>query len=210
MPTDSSEIARAYDLWAGSYDADANRTRELAADALHRSDLNLASRNVIEIGCGTGRNTAWLAEKAASVVGMDFSEGMLRQAKAHVTSPRIQFIRQDIRRDWPLADGAADVVVAMLVLEHVENLEPVLAEAGRVLRPDGELFLCELHPMRQLLGRQAEFVHPQSGVLERIAAYLHDVSEYVNGALAAGFQLRRLDEWRNPALAPAKCRGYCL
>ena len=71
-PSDKTEIAAAYDRWAETYDTDLNRTRELAAAVLRQSNLKLAGRNVIEIGCGTGHNTEWLAERASSVLAMDF------------------------------------------------------------------------------------------------------------------------------------------
>jgi ubiquinone/menaquinone biosynthesis C-methylase UbiE len=198
-----SDIAAAYDLWAGTYDVDPNRTRELAGEVLRHHDLSLAGRSVVEIGCGTGRNTLWLAEHAENVLALDLSEGMLRQAKARVRSPSVRFVQHDIRSAWPAADGSADVVIAMLVLEHVERLEPVLDEAARVLRRAGDLFICELHPMRQMLGRQAQFTNPRTGERERVAAFLHDVSEYVNGGLEAGFTLAHLGEWRDPGASPA-------
>lgn len=208
-----SDVGAAYDLWAASYDTDENRTRELADAVLRESALELAGRDVVEIGCGTGRNTAWLAERAASVVGLDLSAGMLERARARIAAPAVRFLRHDIRSVWPLADRAADLVVAMLVLEHVETLEPVFGEARRVLRQGGELYLCELHPVRQMLGRQAGFTHPESGERERIVAYLHDVADYVNGGLAAGLEPLRLDEHRDPGAArtaPPRLLSVCF
>ena len=196
-PRENSDIAAAYDLWADTYDIDPNRTRELAGEVLRQCDLRLTGRDVLEIGCGTGRNTLWLGERAETVLALDISEGMLRQARARVQSPRVRFLQHDISSPWPSADGSADVVIAMLVLEHVQRLQPIFGEAARVLRRGGDLFVCELHPMRQILGRQAEFTNPRTGERERVAAFLHDVSEYVNGGLQAGFTLGRLGEWRD-------------
>jgi len=196
-PQQNSDVARAYDLWAGTYDVDPNRTRELAGTVLRQYELELDGRDVIEIGCGTGRNTSWLDERAASVLALDISAGMLRQARDYVTSPRVRFVEHDIRTAWPAGDASADLVVAMLVLEHVEHLAPIFSEAARVLRGREELLVCELHPMRQMLGRQAEFTHPQTGELERVTAFLHDVSDYVNGGMQAGFELVHLGEWRD-------------
>jgi malonyl-CoA O-methyltransferase len=200
-PRENPDVASAYDLWAGTYDVDPNPTREMAAAVLRQTGLELAGRDVVEVGCGTGGNTAWLAGRAASVLALDFSEGMLRQARAHVQSPHVRFLKHDICTAWPVAGASADVVIAMLVLEHVEHVEPVLGEAARVLRPGGELFLCEFHPARQMLGKQARFTHPETGETERIAAFLHDVSDYVNGGVQAGLALRRLGEWRDPGAA---------
>ncbi|WP_437963665.1 class I SAM-dependent methyltransferase [Sorangium sp. So ce260] len=195
------EIATAYDRWAATYDGDPNRTRELSAAVLRQRGLSLAGRDVIEIGCGTGLNTQWLAERAGSVLALDFSEGMLRQARARVDSPRVRFVQHDIRAAWPVAGGSSDIVIAMLVLEHIEHVAAVFAEAVRALRAGGELFLCELHPMRQMRGGQANFVNGETGEPERVPAFLHDVSEYVNAGLSSGYELVHLGEWRDAEAA---------
>jgi ubiquinone/menaquinone biosynthesis C-methylase UbiE len=194
-------IAAAYDRWARTYENDRNRTRELAAIVLRDSDLPIAGRAVIEIGCGTGHNTAWLAERATSVLALDFSEGMLRQARSQVTSPRVRFARHDIQSPWPAADQSADLVVAMLVFEHIEHLRPVFAEAARGLRPAGELFVCELHPARQKIGRRAEFIDPVTGERENVQAFLHDTSDFVDGGRHAGLEVVWTDERRDATAA---------
>ncbi|MDQ1637400.1 MAG: hypothetical protein QOF62_739 [Pyrinomonadaceae bacterium] len=191
-------IAAAYDRWAETYDADPNRTRELAGEILRLAELPIAGRDILEIGCGTGRNTEWLATQAASIIALDFSEEMLRRATTRVRDSKARFIQHDVRIRWPLADETADTIIAMLILEHVEHLKTVFAEAVRVLRLNGRLFICELHPMRQLMGGQAQFSNTQTGELERVGAFLHNVSDFVNGGLSAGFEVRRLDEWRDP------------
>jgi ubiquinone/menaquinone biosynthesis C-methylase UbiE len=191
------EIAAAYDQWAETYDTDPNRTRELAEQVLRKIELPVDGRDIVEIGCGTGRNIEWLATKDASITALDFSEEMLRRARARVTDPRVHFMQHDVRTTWPLANDSRDIIIAMLILEHVEDLETVFAEASRVLRSRGELFICELHPMRQLMGGQAQFSNTQTGERELVPAFLHNVSDFVNGGLSAGFDLRRLDEWRD-------------
>jgi ubiquinone/menaquinone biosynthesis C-methylase UbiE len=192
------DVAGAYDAWAPAYDTDANRTRDLAATVLRRGPLNVAGRRVLEIGCGTGANTVWLAERSESVLALDFSGEMLRRAAARVRADGVRFVEHDLRSAWPLPDASVEVVVAVLVLEHVESLLPVFAESARVLGNGGEVFLCELHPMRQLAGQQAEFVHPRTKEPVRVPAFLHETSEYVNAGLAAGFEVTHLGEWRDP------------
>ncbi|MDQ2920697.1 MAG: class I SAM-dependent methyltransferase [Acidobacteriota bacterium] len=206
QPSTKSEIAAAYNEWAETYDTNPNRTRDLAAQVLRQASLNLADRNVIEVGCGTGRNTEWLARPdagAAGIVALDFSEEMLTRAKNRVGDPRVRFVQHDVRTRWPIADASADLVIAMLILEHVEMLEPFFAETARALRPGGELFICELHPMRQLLGGQAQFTNAKTGEHHRVPAFLHDVSDYVNGGLAVRFELVRLGEWRDLESPPS-------
>lgn len=204
-----SEIAAAYDDWAETYDIDQNRTRDLAAETLRQVNLNLDGRKVIEVGCGTGRNTAWLAESAGEIVGLDFSVEMLARARARVKDPRVRFLQHDARSTWPLADSSADVVIAMLILEHVAEPKTVFAEAARVLTSGGEFFVCELHPMRQLAGGQAQFSNKETGERTRVTAFLHDVSEYVNTGLSLGFELKHLGEWRDVD-APASSQPRLL
>lgn len=197
QPSNKSAVAAAYDEWAETYDTDLNRTRELAANILREIDISFAGRKVIEVGCGTGRNTAWLAESAADIVALDFSEGMLRQARARVRDSRVRFVQHDVRMPWPVANDSADVLIAMLILEHVEQLEPFFAEAARALSADGELFICELHPTRQLMGKQAQFTNTRTGELHRVQAFLHKTEDYLHAGRSCGFELENMGEWRD-------------
>jgi ubiquinone/menaquinone biosynthesis C-methylase UbiE len=201
MQPANHNISSAYDEWAETYDSDENRTRDLAAHALRESHLQLQGKHVVEIGCGTGRNTVWLIEQAATLIALDFSEAMLARARKRIMNPHVRFIQHDVRNPWPLHDLSADVIISMLILEHVEYLEFVFAEAGRVLKQGGELFLCELHPMRQLTGGQAQFNNARTGEREKVTAFIHDVSEYVNTGLNAGLELKHLGEWRDEETA---------
>ena len=58
-------------------------------------------------------------------------------------------------------------------------------------------FICELHPFRQLQERQVRFTEAGSGKVVLIPAYLHDVADYVNAGVQHGFELIRMDEWRD-------------
>lgn len=185
----------AYAAWAESYDTSENRTRDLDASILRTHELDVSGRDVLEIGCGTGKNTEWLASHAASVVGLDFSPEMLRRARARVDAPHVKFIEHDLQHAWPVDDESVNAVIGNLVLEHVSNISIVFHEAQRVLRPNGTLFLCELHPFRQRLGSQAQYTDPQTGKRHKVEAYPHDIAHYVNGGIDAGLKLVRVGEW---------------
>ena len=116
-------------------------------------------------------------------------------------------MRHDVREPWPVADAAVDVVVGNLVLEHVADLAPVYAEAVRVLRPGGQLLLCELHPERQRRGGQAHFTDAATGVTTHVPAFRHTVSEFVGGGLAAGLALRHLGVLKESGLILAERHG---
>ena len=189
-----SDVALAYDRWSRRYDDDHNATRDLDARVVRQSPLHLGGARVLELGCGTGKNSEWLAAQARELVALDFSPGMLDVARRRVRAAHVRFVERDSTHAWPVEGGTMDVVVGNLVLEHVRELGPIYAEAARVLRPGGELFLCELHPYRQLRGGQAHFEDDATNEIVPVTAFRHSVSEYVNGGLAAGFRLRALGE----------------
>jgi ubiquinone/menaquinone biosynthesis C-methylase UbiE len=190
-----SDVADAYDRWSASYDADKNATRDLDATVVRRAPLDLAGRDVLELGSGTGKNTVWFAEHARQVTALDFSEAMIARAHERLTTSNVKFLRHDVRELWPVPAASVDVVTANLILEHVHDLAPMFFEAARVLRPKGQFFVCELHPYRQLLGTKAHFTDPKTGETVQLTAHVHTVSEYVNGGIGAGLQLRELGEW---------------
>lgn len=99
-------------------------------------------------------------------------------------------------------DGEADLVIGNLVLEHVADLKPVFSEAHRVLRACGLLYVCELHPYRQLRGSAAQFASEVGDA--RVEAYVHTTAEYVGAGLSAGFELTSMAEPADATPAPSE------
>jgi ubiquinone/menaquinone biosynthesis C-methylase UbiE len=193
------DVKAAYDRWATVYDSDRNPTRDLNALALRRQGFDLRSGVVLEVGCGTGLNTAWLAERAHRVIGVDFSRGMLAGARRRISSANVRFVTADVTEPWSFQGRTFDLVLANLVLEHVQDLGHVFAEAWRVLRPGGRFYIGELHPYKQLQGSQARYQAADSGSEVLVPAFAHTVAEFVNGAIRTGFAVERLDEWQAEA-----------
>jgi ubiquinone/menaquinone biosynthesis C-methylase UbiE len=193
MPTDART---AYDRWAAQYDTEANDTRDVNAEVLRRQSFLDSDEAVLELGCGTGLNTEWLAAQAKSVTATDLSDQMLARAQERLDSARVTMQPLDITESWPFEDKRFDAVVATLVLEHVEALGPVFQDARRVLRDGGTFYLAELHPYRQYGGTQAHFEDEATGETVVIDAFTHPVSEFVNTGIEAGFAVRRMGEWR--------------
>ena len=92
------DVQAAYDRWAAVYDTDQNPTRDLNGAALRCQPFELGGRAVLEVGCGTGLNTAWLAPRAARVVGVDFSQGMLARARHRIGSLNVLLLMPDVTR----------------------------------------------------------------------------------------------------------------
>ncbi len=204
-------IARAYTDWSATYDTDRNRTRDLDAEICRSQLASLRPRYVVELGCGTGKNTAFLATIAGRVLALDFSEGMLAQARLKVTAPNVAFRVADLIQPWPEETHGADLIVGNLVLEHIEDLRSVFAQAAQSLAPGGRLFFSELHPFRQYQGTQAHF--QRDGQTAPITAFQHHVSDYLHSSQAAGLVLEDLGEWwhaedagKPPRLLTVLCR----
>ena len=192
----STNPTDAYDRWAAQYDTDANDTRDLNAEVLRKQTFIEEDDAVLELGCGTGLNTEWLAAQVGTIVATDVSEEMLARARERLDSGSVTLQKLDVTESWPFGANRFDAVVATLVLEHVEVLGPVFREARRVLRDSGTFYLAELHPYRQFGGTQAHFEDEDTGETVVIDAFTHPVSEFVNAGVEAGFAVREMGEWR--------------
>lgn len=200
MSVQSATVRAAYDEWSKTYDEDANATKELDAQVTRETLSKLEANAVLELGCGTGKNTAFLAERFAQVKAVDFSAGMLARARQQVTAANVSFVEADLKVRWPAEDASFDLATSNLVFEHIADLTAVFCEAARVLRPGGHLFVCELHPFRQYLGSQARF--EREGSTTRIDAFLHHISDYLTAAAGAGLELVELREWWHDEYGP--------
>ena len=150
-------VRQAYDVWANNYDTVENKTRDLEAQALRESAAMFENADVLEIGCGTGKNTEFLRTKARRLIGADFSTEMLARAKAKITAKNVEFRQFDLREEWDFADGSFDLIACSLALEHIEDIDFVFAQARRVLRTGARFYIGELHPFKQYRGGKARF-----------------------------------------------------
>ena len=186
-------VSEAYDRWSRSYDTNENKTRDLD-EIVTRTVLSKYPFNkVVELGCGTGKNSAWLLNNADEVIGLDFSPAMLDIARQKIDASNVQFFEADITQPWPVTDASADLITCNLVLEHIETLFPVFQQAYNKLLPGGIFFIVELHPYKQYNGSQAQFTTDQG--VELVDVYVHHTSEYTDAAKISGYQLVELAEW---------------
>lgn len=186
-------IQEAYTRWSITYDSDRNLTRDLDHRATRHALAGLRCRNVLELGCGTGKNTAFLTQISNQILALDFSPGMLSRAKSKIESGRVSFVVADLTRPWPCKAGSFELIVCNLVLEHIENLDAIFAEVSRVLKSGGRFFLSELHPFRQYQGTKANFRAEREAI--EIEAFVHHLSDFTESARANGLALRIMKEW---------------
>ena len=187
------DIKRGYNKWAAQYDINKNRTRDLEAQALRNTLANIKFEHVLEIGCGTGKNTAWFAEKAKQVTAVDLSEEMLAIAKEKIKTKRVQFVQADILESWLFRKKLFDLVSFSLVLEHIENLDPVFKETSLALKPGGHVYIGELHPFKQYTGTKARFTSEAGQQV--LTCYNHHISDFIRSAKKYELNLADMEEY---------------
>jgi ubiquinone/menaquinone biosynthesis C-methylase UbiE len=181
-----------YAQWAPWYDEPGNELLE-AEEPVVREILDTLPVGVaLDAACGTGRHAAYLASLGHQVIGVDATPEMLEVARAKVLAG--EFHEGDLH-DLPVADASVDVVVCGIAVSHVPELEPVLAEFARVLRPGGHLVLSDSRGFVADLGFPLARVRPD-GTFGYIPVWSRLASDYLAAALPLGFELRRCEEVR--------------
>jgi ubiquinone/menaquinone biosynthesis C-methylase UbiE/DNA-binding transcriptional ArsR family regulator len=105
-------------------------------------------RDLLDIGTGTGRMLEVFAPQVERAVGVDLSREMLAVARVNLERAHLRncSIRQADMYQLPLATASFDAVVIHQVLHYAERPAAVIAEATRVLRPEGRLVIVDFAP----------------------------------------------------------------
>jgi SAM-dependent methyltransferase len=145
------------DRWSPAQCAEVDREQRAALSAVMPA---LAGRSVLDLGCGIGRITGWLAGGGASggtdrpglatsapgrVIGVDYSGDMIARAAREVRLANVSFVRACAQR-LPFPPGSFDVTVTTSVLQHLtanEDFGMACEQVGRSLRPGGVLVCVE-------------------------------------------------------------------
>ncbi len=183
--------AEGYDKWAASYDAHPNGLIKIEEPIVRRLLGDVTGKRVLDVGCGTGRHTAWLAQQGARVIGVDPSAAML--AKARDKCPGVELVEGTFDT---LPSGPFDLVVDALVLEHLPEVTTPIAAMAKVLASGGELVVSVYHPFFLLKGVPPHFPATDgTGTIEYgMPGHVHLVSDYVRAVRAARLELEELVE----------------
>ena len=182
-----------YNAWAYQYDNNINPTRDLDKTVTKESLSNIDFFKVLELGCGSGKNTEWLITKADKLVGLDFSKNMLDLARNKITSKKVTFINTDLNEKWPVNNNSFDLATINLTLEHIEILDHIFNSSFMRLTQGGKCFVCELHPKKQLAGSKARFEENETEIA--LDVFYHSELEYIESAEKAGFNLIAKKDW---------------
>ncbi|MDF5723984.1 MAG: bifunctional 2-polyprenyl-6-hydroxyphenol methylase/3-demethylubiquinol 3-O-methyltransferase UbiG [Rhizonema sp. PD37] len=96
------------------------------------------SHKIVEIGCGGGILSEYIARQGFNVIGIDISEGAIEVAKQHALLDHIEIEYQTgsvYQLTFP--NNSFDVVFSSDFLEHIEDLDKAISEMSRILKPGG-------------------------------------------------------------------------
>lgn len=186
-------VEKAYDQWASQYDSNENRTRDLEARSLRETLSGIEFESCLELGCGTGKNSEWLAARTKDLLAVDLSEEMLARAKAKITEPHVRFQQVNLLGEWSFVDKEYELAVFSLVLEHIEDLAEVFRKLAKAVKPGGYVYVGELHPFKQYTGSKARY-ETENGT-EVVTCYDHHLSDFTMAGEASGFRVAALREY---------------
>ncbi|HEY7914987.1 MAG TPA: class I SAM-dependent methyltransferase [Blastocatellia bacterium] len=186
------EARQGYDYWSDTYDSTPNPV--VAMDARHTLELLAPARDerILDAGCGTGRNFDGFSRAGSRAVGIDFSMGMLKIARAK--HPRAPLVQGNIEQPFPFKSGSFDAVLCALVGEHLSDLKSVFRESFSALKRGGRFVFSVYHPEMAAAGKEANF--QRGGVEFRLGAFRHTLSDYLSMLDEAGFSDLALSEFR--------------
>lgn len=112
---------------------------QIAYEHLHRylfAARWAAEKNVLDVASGTGYGAALLSHVARRVWAIELDKPSITYAHSAWAKENLMFLRSDVTR-LPIQTACIDVVVAMEIVEHIEDQDALLREIARVMRPEG-------------------------------------------------------------------------
>jgi len=145
-----------FDRWSRTYDNPVLQafTYRPVHDAVIVALRTQRPRCVVDVGCGTGLFTARLREElGATVVGLDYSRGMVSQAARHASgTPFVQANAMAL----PVASSSVDAIVCTESFHWYTDQPRALGEFARALRPGGHVYVALINPRTD---RISEWTH---------------------------------------------------
>ena len=100
----------------------------------------VSGKRVLDIASGEGYGSAFLAQKAQKVTGVDISSEAIQFSRKRYQLKNLDF-KVGSCTDIPLQDASVDIVVSFETIEHLDQHDLMMQEIKRVLHPDGLLII---------------------------------------------------------------------
>jgi ubiquinone/menaquinone biosynthesis C-methylase UbiE len=130
------------------------------------------AKKVLDLGCGTGRHTIYLAKNGFDVYGIDIAEEGIKIAKEWLSKEKLQADLRigSIYERLPYEDSFFNAIISTNTIHHnkIENIRKAILEIERILKPGGLVFIT-------FRKRKFRKFYPKSTIIER---YGHQKSRY--------------------------------
>jgi len=188
--THEVSVQEGYERWAAQYDQENNALIMLEEQLTLPLLATVPTSHVLDLGTGTGRYAIRLAAQGAHVIALDQSEAMLSVARqtADQAGVQVRFLLDSLDIDLPGEPDSFDLLLAALVLCHVESLAHIACEAYRVVRPGGYILVTDFHPAAIAAGWRTEFTNADGKFLLPTAQ--HTREHYLTTLANAGFRIQ--------------------
>jgi ubiquinone/menaquinone biosynthesis C-methylase UbiE len=143
-------------MWAACYDTQPNPLLMLEERYLKHLLPEIAGRDVLDAGCGSGRWLSYIAERhPQSLKGVDTSEEMLAVAGSKGTPAELVNGSCD---QTPFSSKSFDLILVSFILGYIDDSTRLAVELSRIAKDDCDLFLSDMHPdTERLLGWKRSF-----------------------------------------------------
>ena len=182
-----------YAHWAKNYPAKAhNPLMAIEEEAMLALLPPLLSDKVcLDLACGSGSYCRLLQlRQAGQVFGLDYSPDMLAEAQA--INPDLRLARSPFLA-LPYPAETFNLITCGLAVGHEQNLDRVMAEMARVLRPGGVIVYSDFHPFGALAGWQRAF-RSRNGLILNLKHYVHLYGDHLRACQAAGLKIETILE----------------
>ncbi len=146
---DKALVQRSFSKAAATYEASAGLQKQVLTEMLERLEfIRLEPRRVLDVGCGTGMALRELERRyrKAQVLGVDFAEGMVAEARRRSRFWRRPMLAAGDLEALPVRSDTIDLMFSSLTLQWCPDPGGAFREAARVLRSGGLFFFSTLGP----------------------------------------------------------------
>lgn len=161
----------------------------------------IKGKKILDVGCGSGIDLAFLSEQGARVSGIDISPELVTLAQTQLPDSEIL---EGTLNSLPWEKEKFDIIWSKYAVQHEKDITLGMSEMYRVLKKDGKIFLQVTHPMRTV-GLLESNNYFNSGELinypiidgGNIVEYHHTFAEWINVIIRSGFKITFCQEILN-------------
>lgn len=189
-----------YDVLAPVYDeiGMADYARLMTPRLLdYAQGIDWLGRRIAVIGCGTGASVEYLSQYSFNVFGVDLSPEMLAVAQQKITDPgvSVRWLQSDVRTALNVAGGAVDLVLALNLLNDLNNLRELESVFANVLNnlEAGKLFIFDLETVQGLAEAGGVGDRLLYNMPARLTAFMSNEFDYERQMLISNYLFFRKD-----------------